>query len=79
MEESRLVPFPTAQQVHLPACSSHCPFNAERQAGKLWIPILKWLVWLDSESNPSLQLKRQTLYTTRPFELFKSEEHVWKN
>ena len=27
--------FPTAQQVNLPACSSHCPFNAERQAGKL--------------------------------------------
>ena len=23
-----------AQQVNLPACSPHCPFNAERQAGK---------------------------------------------
>ena len=33
-EEFRQVPFPTAQ-VNLPACSSHCPFNAERQAGKL--------------------------------------------
>ena len=35
MGESRLAPFPTALQVNLPACSSHCPFNAERQAGKL--------------------------------------------
>ena len=34
MGESRLVPFPTAQQVSLPACSPHCPFNAERQARK---------------------------------------------
>ena len=35
MGESRQVPFPTAQHVNLPTCSSHCPFNAERQAGKL--------------------------------------------
>ena len=27
--------FATAQLVNLPACSSHCPFNADRQAGKL--------------------------------------------
>ena len=27
------VPFPTARQVNLPACSPRCPFNAERQAG----------------------------------------------
>ena len=27
--------FPMAQQVNLPACSPPCPFNAERQAGKL--------------------------------------------
>ena len=27
--------FPTAQQLNLPACSPHCPFNAEHQAGKL--------------------------------------------
>ena len=27
------MPFPTAPQVNLPACSSHCPFDAERQAG----------------------------------------------
>ena len=35
MEESRQVSFPTALQVNLPACFPHCPFNAERQAGKL--------------------------------------------
>ena len=27
------MPFPTAPQVNLPACSSHCLFDAERQAG----------------------------------------------
>ena len=27
------MPFPTAQQVNLPACSPHCPAKAERQAG----------------------------------------------
>ena len=27
------MPFPTAQQVNLPACSPHCPFDAEGQAG----------------------------------------------
>ena len=26
--------FPKAQQVNLLACAPHCPFNAERQAGK---------------------------------------------
>ena len=35
MGESRKVPLPTVQQVNLPACSPHCPFNAECQAGKL--------------------------------------------
>jgi len=29
---------PRTQKVNLPACSPHYPFNAERQAGKLWIP-----------------------------------------
>ena len=62
IEEYRYVPFPTAQQLNLPVCCSHRPFNAERQAGKLWISILKSLGWLDSESNPSLQLQRWTLF-----------------
>ena len=25
--------FPAPQQVNLPSCSVHCPFNAKRQAG----------------------------------------------
>ena len=33
--ESRKAHFSTAQQVNLPACSLHYPFDAERQAGKL--------------------------------------------
>ena len=35
MGDSRFAPFPTEQQANLPACSPHCPFNAQRQAGKL--------------------------------------------
>ena len=61
MGESRWVFFPTAQRVNLPGCSPHWPINAERQAGKLWIPILQSLVRPDSESNPSLQFPRRTL------------------
>ena len=61
MEESRKAPFPAAQRVNLPACSPHCSFIAERQAGKLRIPILDSLVRSDSESNPSLQLQTRTL------------------
>ena len=34
MGESRQVPFPTAPQVNLLACSPHCPFNAELQTGE---------------------------------------------
>ena len=33
--EFRQVPFPTARQVNVPACSPPCPFNGERQVGKL--------------------------------------------
>ena len=32
---AREVLFPAKLHVNLPACSTHCPFNAERQAGKL--------------------------------------------
>ena len=71
MWESRQVPFPTVQHVNLPACSPHCPFNAERQVGKLGIPILKLLVWPDSESNSSLHFTaaEADALTTRPSEL----------
>ena len=52
--------FPTAPTSKLAASSSHCPFHAERQAGKRWTPILQSLVWPDWESNQSLQLQRWT-------------------
>ena len=60
--ESRKVSFRTTQQVNLPACFPHCPYNAERQARKMSIAILKSLVWSDSESNPSLEFPRQMFY-----------------
>ena len=34
-------PCPRTQQANLPACSPQPPINAERQAGKLWIPFFK--------------------------------------
>ena len=37
MGKFHYVPFPTAQQVNLPACLPHCPFKAERQAGKQFL------------------------------------------
>ena len=60
MEESRWVPFPTAQQTNLPVCSPHRSFNAERQAGKLWIPTTKSLVWLSTAPETDV-------LTIRPF------------
>ena len=44
IEESRYLPFPTALQINLPACCPSCPFNAERQRGKVGIPLLKSMV-----------------------------------
>ena len=38
---SRKVSCPRTQQANLPAYSPQPPLNAERQAGKLWIPFLK--------------------------------------
>ena len=40
-EASRQLPCPRTQQANLPACSLQPPINAERQAGKLWIPFFK--------------------------------------
>ena len=47
------MPCPRTQQANLPACSPQPPLNAERQAGKLWIPFFK-VFWYDStrEMNP---------------------------
>jgi len=39
-------PFPRTQQMKLPAWDTPIP-NAERQAGKLWVQLLRVLVWLD--------------------------------
>ena len=67
------MPLPTAQQLNLPACSPHCPFIAESQASKLWIPILKLLVWPDSESSikpESTAAPEVDALTTRPSELW---------
>ena len=58
--------FPAAEKVDLLAYSPYCIFNVERQAGKLWIPILKSLVRPDSESNALLM----DAFTTRPSDLF---------
>ena len=41
VEASRKVPWPRTQQANLLARSPQHPLNAERQAGKLWIPFLK--------------------------------------
>ena len=63
--------FPAAQQVNLPACSSRCPFNAERQAGKLRIPLLKSLfdpTWNQTYCK-SIAAPEADVVTTRPPEL----------
>ena len=46
--------------LNLPACFPHFPLNAERQAGKLWIPILKSLVWPDAKLQHQLQIVNLT-------------------
>ena len=50
------MPFKTAQ-VNVPACSVHCPLNAERQTGKLLITIVGWP---DLEWSQSPELQRRT-------------------
>ena len=58
-EASRQVPCPRTQQANVPACSPQPPINAERQAGKLWIPFFK-VFWYDSTRgmNPLPTAKR---------------------
>ena len=46
VEASREKPCPRTRQANLPACSPQPPLNAERQAGKLWIPFFK-AFWYD--------------------------------
>ena len=62
------MPCPRTQQANLPACSPQSPINAERQAGKLWIPFFK-VFWYDStrEMNPrSADCEADALTTTPP-------------
>ena len=63
---SRLVPCPRTRQANLLACSPQPSLNAERQAGKLWIPFLK-VFWYDSTRglNPrSTDCEANALTTT---------------
>jgi len=46
------VPCPVTQQANLPASSPQYSFNAERQAGKLWIP--KFCLWRSSQYTNKL-------------------------
>ena len=39
MGESCQVPFPTAQQVNLPACSSHCPYMRDQPGSRPGMPL----------------------------------------
>ena len=49
------VPCPGTQQASLLACSPQPPLNAERQAGKLWIPFFKVFCYDSTwEMNPGL-------------------------
>ena len=60
------MPCPRTQQANLPACSLQPPINAERQAGKLWIPFFK-VFWYDSTRgmNPrSTDCEADALTTT---------------
>ena len=46
---------------HIKVKSSHCPFNAECQAGKLWMAIFSLSLWLDKGVNPGRPTARRTL------------------
>ena len=48
------MPCPRIQQANFPACFSQNLLNAERQAGKMWIPFFK-VFWYDLTRglNPS--------------------------
>ena len=62
------MPFPTAQQVNLSACSPHRPFNAERQMSS-WEAVntnfrVIGLTWL--EIKPKSTAPGADALTTRP-------------
>ena len=68
MRESRQVSFATAQQANWPACSLHCPINAERQAGMCEHQLHSH--WLDPTTNQaSIYSFKGEALTTRLSEL----------
>jgi len=45
----------------------HCLFNAERQAGNLWIPtFISTMVWLEEKIEPRFINYEADAWTTRP-------------
>ena len=64
-------PCSKTQQGNLPACSSQPLLNAERQAGKLWIPSFK-VFWYDSTRglNPKYTDCKADALTTAPSRRF---------
>ena len=68
------MPFLTAQQVNLPACSSHCPFNAERQARKLVNTNFKVIGLTRLGIKPKSTAPEVDALTTRPSELLKFDD-----
>ena len=62
------MPFPAAQQGDLPACSPHCPFNAEREAGKLQNTNFKVIGLTQLEIKSKFTASEADALTTRPSE-----------
>ena len=81
MGASRQVPCPRAQKAKLPACSPQLPINAERQAGKLWIPFLKSFS-MTRQGNEAqvyrLQIGRSNYYTLALVSLGNFDNHCPK-
>ena len=71
MGESRLVPFPTVQQVNLPTCSPHYSFNAERQAKKVVNSNFKVIGLTQLGIKPKSISSEADPLTTRPSEILK--------
>ena len=59
---------------NLPACSSHCPFNAERQARKLMNTNFKAICLTRLRIKPKSIAAEADALTTRPSELLKFDD-----
>ena len=64
------MPFPTAQLVNLPACSPHCPYNAERQAKKAMNTNFKVIDLNRLGIKPESAAPEADAFTPRPSELY---------